>query len=109
MGEGQVAVKEWLAKNQEDMVCCPHQPGNLMISKSACAKRYWMARNEDYQDLMKGDVFNYSYKRGLSLCRECSIGKQLAREFKAAKSYSRPQARNGRPHHGWKMNIQKSA
>jgi hypothetical protein len=109
MGESHRAVKKWLAKNQEDMVCCPHQPGKLMISKSACAKRYWMARDEDYQDLMKGDVFNYSHKRGLSLCRECSIGKQLAREFKAAKAYPRPPARNGRPHHGWKMNIQKSA
>ena len=109
MGESHRAVKEWLAKNQEDMVCCPHQPGKLMISKSACAKRYWMARDEDYQDLMKGDVFNYRHKRGLSLCRECSIGKQLAREFKAAKAYPRPPARNGRPHLGWKMNIQKSA
>jgi len=109
MGEGQLAVKEWLMKNQEDMVSCPNQPGNLMLSRSACAKRYWMARNEDYQDLMKGDVFNYTYKRGLSLCRGCSIGKQMAREYKPAKLFSRPQARNGRPHHGWKMNIQKSA
>ena len=109
MGESQRAVKEWLAKNHEDMVSCPYQPGNLMISKSACARRYWMGRNEDYQDLMKGDVFNYSYKRGLSLCRECSIGKQLARELKAAKIYSRPNGRNGRSHHAWKMNIQKSA
>jgi hypothetical protein len=109
MGESQLAVKEWLAKNQQDMICCPYQPGNLMISKNACSKRYWMGRNEDYQDLMKGDVFNYSYKRGLSLCRECPIGKQLARESKADKSYSRSQARNARPHHGWKMHIQKSA
>jgi len=109
MGESQVAVKEWLVKNQEDMVSCPNQPGNLMLTKSACAKRYWMARNEDYQDLMKGDVFNYTYKRGLSLCRECSIGKQMAREIKPAKLLARPQSRNGRPHHGWKMNIQKSA
>jgi hypothetical protein len=109
MGEGQLAVKEWLAKNQEDMVSCPNQPGNLMITKIACAKRYWMGRNEDYQDLMKGDVFNYSYKRGLSLCRECSIGKQMAREYKPAKLFSRPPARNGRPHQGWKINIQKSA
>ena len=109
MGESPLAVKEWMVKNQEDMVSCPYQPGNLVISKVACAKRYWMARNEDYQDLMKGDVFNYTYKRGLTLCRECSIGKQLAREFKPAKLFSRPQARNGRPHNGWKMNIQKSA
>jgi hypothetical protein len=109
MGESQLAVKEWLVKNQEDMVSCPNQPGNLMLTGSACAKRYWMARNEDYQDLMKGDVFNYTYKRGLSLCRECAIGKQMAREYKPAKLLSRPQVRNGRPHHGWKMNIQKSA
>lgn len=109
MGESQLAVKEWLEKNQQEMICCPHQPGNLMISKNACSKRYWMGRSEDYQDLMKGDVFNYSYKRGLSLCRECPIGKQLALAAKMDKSYSRPQVQNGRSHHGWKMHIHKSA
>lgn len=56
MGESQLPVKEWLAKNHREMICCPHQPGNLMISKNACSKRYSMGQKEDYQDLMKGDV-----------------------------------------------------
>jgi hypothetical protein len=103
MGKSQMEVKEWLAKNQQEMICCPYQPGNLMISKNACSKRYWMGQKEDYQDLMKGDVFNYAYKRGLSLCRECSIGKELARASKVAKSDSRPQIRNVRSNQGWKM------
>jgi len=103
MGKSQTEVKEWLAKNQQEMICCPYQPGNLMISKNACSKRYGMGQKEDYQDLMKGDVFNYAHKRGLSLCRECPIGKELALASKVAKSYSRPQARNGRSHQGWKM------
>ena len=103
MAKSQTEVREWLAKNQKEMICCPSQPGNLMISKSACFKRYWMGRNEDYQDLMKGDVFNYAHKRGLSLCRECPIGKELALASKVGKSYSGPQARNVRSNQGWKM------
>jgi len=109
MGESPLAVKEWLAKNQQEMICCPNQPGNLMISKNACSKRYWMGRNEDYQDLMKGDVFNYSYKRGLSLCRECPVGKELALASKANKSDSRSPARNARSNHRWKIDVHKSA
>jgi hypothetical protein len=109
MGERQLAVKEWLAKNQQEMICCPYQPGNLMISKNACSKRYWMGRKEDYQDLLKGDFFHYTYKRGLSLCRACPIGKQLALASKAAKPYSRLPARNARASHGWRMQVQNSA
>ncbi len=70
--------KEWLAKNHHLMINCPYQPGQLVISKNACTKRYRLGRREDFSDLMKGDLFNYSYKRGLSLCRECPIGKKLA-------------------------------
>jgi hypothetical protein len=109
MGERQLAVKEWLAKNQQEMICCPYQPGNLMISKNACSKRYWTGRKEDYQDLMRGDFFHYSYKRSLSLCRACPIGKQHASASKAAKSCSRPSARNARASHGWRMQAQNSA
>jgi len=109
MGKSQTEVKEWLAKNQQEMICCPYQPGNLMISKNACSKRYGMGQKEDYQDLMKGDVFNYAHKRGLSLCRECPIGKELALVFKAGKSDSRSPAQNARPNRRWRMHVQKSA
>jgi hypothetical protein len=109
MGERQLAVKEWLAKNQQEMICCPYQPGNLMISKNACSKRYWMGRKEEYQDLMKGDFFQYAYKRGLSLCRTCPIGEQNALASKAAMPCSRLPARNGRASHGWRMQAQNPA
>ena len=109
MGGRQLAVKEWLAKNQQEMICCPYQPGRLMISKNACSKRYWMGRKEDYQDLIKGDFFHYIYKRGLSLCRACPIGKQVALASKSAKSYSHPPARNARANRGWRMQAQNSA
>ncbi len=109
MGRGQLTVKEWLAKNQQQMISCPYQPGNLMISKNACSKRYWMGRKEDYQDLMRGDFFHYTYKRGLSVCRECPIGKRVASASKTAKSSSRPPARNARASHGWRMQAQNFA
>jgi len=85
MANGQIGAREWLAKNQREMICCPNQPGKLMISKSACSKRHMISRKENLNDMMKGDLFNYAYKTGLSLCRECPIGKKLA--------VSRPAAR----------------
>jgi hypothetical protein len=70
-------VRQWLARNQSKMISCPYQPGQLMISKHACSKRHLTARQENYEDLLKGDLFNYSYKSGLVRCRECPIGKKL--------------------------------
>ncbi len=78
MTELQRVAKQWLVKNQRKMVSCPYQPGQLMISKNACSKRYILARRENPADLLKGDLFHYTYKRGLSLCRDCRIGKKLA-------------------------------
>jgi hypothetical protein len=73
-----IGPEEWLQKNQRRMFHCPYQPGQLFISKQACSKRHQMGQSEDLADLLRGDLFNYTYKRGLSLCRECSIGKKLA-------------------------------
>ncbi len=75
MAESQIVATKWLSKHRAEMVSCPYQPGNLMISKNACSKRYRLGRKEKFEDLLKGDLFNYTYKRGLSLCRSCPIGK----------------------------------
>jgi hypothetical protein len=83
-------VKKWLAENRQEMICCPYQPGQLMISKQSCSKRYEIGQREDFDDLMKGDVFNYAYKKGLSLCRNCPIGKKLA--------IARPVVKDGAEH-----------
>jgi len=90
MAGNQRAVKEWLAKNQQEMISCANQPGKLVISKYACAKRHWMSRQEKYQDIGKGDFFYYTFKRGLSLCRDCPIGKKLALSYPGSESHPHP-------------------
>jgi hypothetical protein len=77
LAQKQVRVDKWLEKNRQDMITCPNQPGQLMISKSSCSKRYLMSRKENLQDLLKGDFFRYIYIKGLSVCRDCPIGKKL--------------------------------
>jgi hypothetical protein len=109
MATRQPVAEEWLERNHKEMFYCPYQPGNLMISKNACSKRYGIAREESYQDLLKGDFFHYSYKRGLSRCRDCPIGKKLSLSPGANKSPDRLRARDGRPNRPWKIPLQKSA
>jgi hypothetical protein len=77
MGSSMLA-ESWLAENYEGMIHCPYQPGQLMISKSACIKRYATAQEDKAADPMKGgNVFFYNLKRGLSVCRDCPIGRRL--------------------------------
>ena len=78
MAEKQVATNQWLAKNKRDMIVCPNQPGQLMISKSSCSKRYIMSRRKDLKDLLKWDFYQYIYFRGLSVFRDCPVGKKMA-------------------------------
>lgn len=85
MAEKQIVADKWLAKNRRDMIVCPNQPGQLMISKSSCSKRYQMSRKENLNELLKGDFFQYIYMKGLSVCKDCPIGKKL--------TVSRPVAR----------------
>ena len=85
MAQKQVTVDKGLTKNKGDMIVCPNQPGQLVISKSSCSKRYTMSRRENLKDLLKGDFYNYIYMKGLTVCRDCPIGKKL--------SVARPSAR----------------
>ncbi len=78
MAKAKEGLQHWLVKNKGDMVQCPYQPGQLMISKMACSKRYKLSRKEGPTTLMKADLFYFSFQRGLSLCRTCPIGKKLA-------------------------------
>jgi hypothetical protein len=108
MAASQLVAEKWLEKNQQEMFYCPHQPGKLMISKNACAKRHLQAGKEEFQDLMKGDLFNYTYKRGLALCRECPIGKSLALSPAARESHPRRHPRGTFVNHGWKTHLQRA-
>ncbi len=86
-----LVAEEWLEENQDEMFHCPHQPGKLMISKNGCAKRYLQAGKEKDQDPMRGDFFYYNYKMGLTVCRNCSIGKRM--KVTLAPSERRPRRR----------------
>lgn len=86
LAQKQVSADKWLARNREDMFVCPKQPGQLTISKASCSKRYTMSRRENLKDLLKGDFFQYIYMKGLSVCRDCPIGKKLT----LARPASRP-------------------
>ena len=78
LAQNQMATNQWLAKNKRDMIVCPNQPGQLTISKTSCSKRYIMSRRQDLKDQLKGDFYQYIYIRGLSVCRDCPVGKKLA-------------------------------
>jgi hypothetical protein len=47
-----------------------------------------MSRRENLKELLKGDFFQYIYIRGLSVCRDCPIGKKLS----VARPAARPRA-----------------
>jgi hypothetical protein len=72
-------VDAWLKENEERMIECPLQPGQLKISRDACTKRYWVAQEEDLEETMKrtNNPFSITLLKGLFLCRDCPIGRHL--------------------------------
>ena len=66
-------TEEWLAQHRPEIIHCPYQPGNLLITKDSCRKRRVKAKKENYADIMKGDVLDYIHKSGLLLCRDCRL------------------------------------
>lgn len=76
MSKGLYAVEDWLNENQAGLIICPYQPGGLLISKSACIKRHLSPEPEKIHR-QKDEVFEFTLKKGLSLCHTCPIGKGL--------------------------------
>lgn len=71
-------ISEWISRNQQNLIQCPHQPGNLLISKQSCQRRRSKARKEDLTNVMQGDVMDYVYRQGLSICLACDAAKRKA-------------------------------
>ncbi|HTZ38970.1 MAG TPA: hypothetical protein VMB77_02345 [Syntrophales bacterium] len=71
-------ISEWISRNRQNLIQCPNQPGNLLISKQSCQRRRKKARQEDLADTMKGDVMDYIYRQGLSICLACDAMKRKA-------------------------------
>ncbi len=65
-----------------EIILCPHQPGNLKISKGACGRRHLLSQKSVYFERLLGDS---PFWEGYSLCRKCSIGKQILGEERMRK------------------------
>ena len=66
-------VDQFYYSNQDKMISCPFQPGNLKISKKACLKRYKAAQRRKMEIFRVEDLFNFFISQGLSRCQKCPI------------------------------------
>jgi len=65
-------IEKWLDENQHQMIHCPYQPGELLISMNSCIRRHEKARG-DNSFQVNDRVFCDVLPNGLSFCRHCPI------------------------------------
>ncbi len=76
MAENRQWVEIWLSQHRRQMIQCPHQPGNLVISRKACFDRY--RHGQKFAGRAgRQDVREKNFQYGFSLCSRCPIGSQL--------------------------------
>jgi hypothetical protein len=60
-----------------DLIRCPRQPGNLRITRHACALRY--LRSRETEPALPRTAFEMMCQSGLEKCRSCSMGRLYAK------------------------------
>ena len=80
-----------------ELITCKRQPGNLRITKYACALRY--RKSLRMQEEIPDDEFGMIIKHGLERCRDCPRGKRYAEVLLAQEATGRQagRRRRGRP------------
>ncbi|RLB40206.1 MAG: hypothetical protein DRH12_10385 [Deltaproteobacteria bacterium] len=80
-----------------ELITCKRQPGNLRITKYACALRYRKSLRMD--DEIPDDEFGMIIKHGLERCRDCPRGRRYAEILLQEDSAQRQtgKRRRGRP------------
>jgi len=73
MAQIDLLIKEYYFLNQDKIIDCPFQPGNLKISKKACLKRHKAAHRKKLETFKLENLFNYFVSQGLSRCQQCPI------------------------------------
>jgi len=79
MRDMQGQINEWISRNRQNLIRCPHQPGNLLITKWSCRIRRLKAEKADLANVMSGDVMDYVHRQGLSICLTCDALKKDGR------------------------------
>ncbi len=64
----------WLQANAANMIRCPSQPGGLLISRRACARRYFLAQAAPTNSAQE-NLFKFTVNQNLRACRECTVGR----------------------------------
>lgn len=67
------SAEEFLSAHREMMINCPHQPGNLKISKQACLKRQQAAHKRKADLYQAEDLFHFFISQGLIRCQKCKV------------------------------------
>lgn len=80
MVERRKSVKTWLNDNDSHLFVCPRLPGKLRLSRSACAKRFEMAKR------MKSSFLSTRARPDLKLCKNCLTGKHNLNKERAIAS-----------------------
>ncbi|MEW5914669.1 MAG: hypothetical protein AB1814_19095 [Thermodesulfobacteriota bacterium] len=78
-----IDVDQWLANHPDFLIDCPNQPGNLRITREACAKRYTTANEPRWANIGAEPFHIFVFKMNLVPCRKCSMGASLAQEAKS--------------------------
>jgi hypothetical protein len=77
-------IQQWWEEQNEQLITCPHQPGNLRISGASCAKRYAMAQRK--QRMTRNQDAEFALNSTLERCRHCKIGKQQFRRGRSTRT-----------------------
>lgn len=77
-----IDVDAWLASHPDALIDCPHQPGNLKLTRDACAKRYLTANEPRWANIGAEPFHIFVFKMNLVPCRRCEVGADLARQSK---------------------------
>lgn len=65
--------RSWEGQKGIELISCKRQPGNLLISRHACRKRYLLSLSDEKNT--PSDVFGMVRKSGLDICRNCPEGR----------------------------------
>jgi len=79
-----------------ELIKCPRQPGNLRISKNACALRYLEAQKISAEIPVR--EFDIIRKIGLETCKTCPVGKRNAIELQISNQETNGTCDNKRIH-----------
>jgi hypothetical protein len=70
MGRQASTVQEWFLLNQEELIHCPYQSGNLKITKSSCREQ--RRRSDEWvYGTTPDNYILFAFQRHLMVCRQC--------------------------------------